>query len=190
MQTMTDSQIIDLFLKRLEQAISETDSKYGALCFQISRNILDNPEDCEECVNDTYMALWESIPPTIPKSLKAYICKLTRFISISKARHNSSKKRNVAFTQSLDELLTCFSNDLEYTVDTEIQAKELGKIINCFLSTLKEEDRVIFVLRFFFGESPESIAKRFSTSSHAISNKLYRVKNRLKEHLEKEGYLL
>lgn len=88
---MTDSQIIDLFLKRLEQAITETDFKYGALCFQISRNILDNPEDCEECVNDTYMALWESIPPTISKSLKAYICKLVRFISISKARHNSSK---------------------------------------------------------------------------------------------------
>lgn len=176
---MTDSQIIDLFLKRLEQAITETDYKYGALCFQIASNILDSHEDCEECVNDTYMALWESIPPTIPKSLKAYTCKLVRFISISKARHNSSKKRNASFTESLDDLLNCISSESEYTVDNEIQAKELGQIISCFLETLKKEDRVIFVLRYFYGESPESIAKRFSTSSHTISNKLYRTKNRL-----------
>lgn len=186
---MTDSQIIDLFIKRSDQAIAETDYKYGALCLQISTNILDNHEDCEECVNDTYMALWESIPPTIPKSLKAYICKLTRFISISKARHNSSKKRNASFTESLDELLDCFSSDSEYSLDKELQAKELGQIINCFLDTLKREDRVIFVLRYFYGETPESIAKRFSTSSHTISNKLYRTKNRLREHLKKEGYL-
>lgn len=187
---MTDSQIIDLFLKRLEQAITETDYKYGTLCFRISSNILDNQEDCEECVNDTYLALWESIPPTIPNSLKAYICKLVRFISISKARHNLSKKRSANFTESLDELLDCFSSELEDTVDNELQAKELGHIIDCFLGTLKKEDRIIFVLRYFYGESVASIAKRFSTSSHTISNKLYRVKNRLKEHLEKEGYLL
>ena len=187
---MTDEEIIDLFFERSEQAISELAEKHGNAVKRVAFNILGDLEDTKECVNDTYMALWESIPPTIPKSLKAYTCKLVRFISISKARHNSSKKRNASFTESLDDLLNCISSESEYTVDNEIQAKELGQIISCFLETLKKEDRVIFVLRYFYGESPESIAKRFSTSSHTISNKLYRTKNRLREYLIKEGYML
>ena len=183
---MEDKQIIELYFNRSEQAIEETSSKYGKLTRSVSYRIVRNEEDSDECVSDTYMALWNTIPPENPDPFAAYICRLARNISVKKLRYNTADKRNSFYDVSigeLEEVLTANSD-----VQKEIEAKELQASINSFLKTLKKTDRVIFVKRFWFNMTLEEISEDTGYSKNYINVHLHRTKERLKAHLTKEGY--
>ncbi|MBR6384198.1 MAG: sigma-70 family RNA polymerase sigma factor [Lachnospiraceae bacterium] len=183
---MEDKQIIELYFNRSEQAIEETSSKYGKLTRSVSYRIVRNEEDTDECVSDTYMALWNTIPPENPDPFAAYICRLARNISVKKLRYNTADKRNSFYDVSigeLEEVLTANSD-----VQKEIEAKELQASINSFLKTLKKTDRVIFVKRFWFNMTLEEISEETGYSKNYINVHLHRTKERLKAHLTKEGY--
>ena len=183
---MEDKLIIELYFNRSEQAIEETSSKYGKLTRSVSYRIVRNEEDTDECVSDTYMALWNTIPPENPVPFAAYICRLARNISVKKLRYNTADKRNSFYDVSigeLEEVLTANSD-----VQKEIEAKELQASINSFLKTLKKTDRVIFVKRFWFNMTLEEISEDTGYSKNYINVHLHRTKERLKAHLTKEGY--
>lgn len=128
---MEDQQIIRLFFERSEQAITELSRKYGALCFQIADNILDDPQDAEECVNDAWLGAWNSIPPQRPDPLRAYVCRIVRNLSLKKLRANSALKRSSRFEVSLSELEDCIS---AHSLDEQLAAGELSAQINAFLA--------------------------------------------------------
>ena len=183
---MEDKQIIELYFNRSELAIEETSSKYGKLTRSVSFRIVRNEEDTDECESDTYMALWNTIPPENPNPFAAYICRLARNISIKKLRYNTADKRNSFYDVSigeLEEVLTANSD-----VQKEIEAEELQASINSFLKTLKKTDRVIFVKRFWFNMTLEEISEDTGYSKNYINVHLHRTKERLKAHLTKEGY--
>lgn len=183
---MDDISIIELFCKRDEQAINELRQKYEKLCYKISGNILKQEQDIEECINDTYLAVWNSIPPEKPAHLSSYICKILKNFCINKVKYNSANKRNVEFTVSLEELSDCFSslNDTE----SDISAKALSDIISCFLYTQSETNRKIFVRRYWYSDSIDEIAKLYNMNERTIRSILYRMRKKLKQYLMKEGY--
>ena len=141
---LEDSKIIELFFARVEQAIVELSAKYGTVCSRIARNILKNDLDAEECVNDTYLAAWNTIPPEKPDPLKTYIFRIVRNISIAKYHANTSIKRNSYYDVALEELESCLAASI--TVEQEIAANELSKQIDRFLATLDEESQILCVL--------------------------------------------
>lgn len=178
---MQDNLIIDLFFERNEQAIAETQIKYGSYCKTVAMNILLDENDSEECVNDTYLAAWNSIPPNRPERLGAYLARLTRNISINRYKSRTTERRGGGeFALSLDELDDCVA-------DTDKSAEELGKIISDFLYGEKKETRRVFVRRYFYGDSIEDIAKRFSFSESKIKSMLHRTRLALREYLTQNG---
>ena len=185
---LEDSKIIELFFARAEQAIVELSAKYGTVCGRIARNILKNDLDAEECVNDTYLAAWNTIPPQKPNPLRTYIFRIVRNISIAKYHANTSVKRNSYYDVALEELENCLAASV--TVEQEISAKELSRQINRFLATLDEESQMMFVRRYWYSDSISDIAERFQTSSNNVSVRLSRIREKLKSHLKKEGFEL
>jgi RNA polymerase sigma factor, sigma-70 family len=185
---LEDTDIIELFYNRSEQAIKELSEKYGAVCSQVSKNILKNSQDAEECVNDAYLAVWNTIPPQKPEHLLAYICRIVRNISITKYHSNTAKKRNSYYDTALDELDECIMSGL--SVEDEIDARELSCLINIFLDTLSKENRVIFVWRYWFSDSVQDIAEKLGISSNNVSVRLSRIRSKLKKFLKKEGYVV
>lgn len=185
---LKDSKIIELFFARVEQAIVELSAKYGTVCGRISRNILKNDLDAEECVNDAYLAAWNTIPPQKPDPLRTYIFRIVRNISIAKYHANTSIKRNSYYDVALEELENCFAASV--TVEQEISAKELSKTLDDFLDTLDKESRVMFVRRYWYSDSISDIAERFQISNHNVSVRLSRIREKLKLLLKKEGYEL
>lgn len=181
---MEDLMIIELFFARNEQAINETDVKYGRLCFGISNNILSNDEDAKECVNDTYLSVWNKIPPTRPNDFKSFICKIVRNLSIKKLEYNLALKRSKNMTVSYSELENVLQDN---DICDEIEYKNIGKIISDFLRHEKEEARNVFVRKYFFFDSVSDIARRYSFTESKVKSMLYHSRNRLKEHLKKEG---
>ena len=185
---MKDEEIVKLYFSRSEDAISETALKYGNYCSYISQNILHSKEDAEECVNDAYLAVWNTIPPQKPEHLLAYICRIVRNISITKYHSNTAKKRNSYYDTALDELDECIMSGL--SVEDEIDARELSCLINIFLDTLSKENRVIFVWRYWFSDSVQDIAEKLGISSNNVSVRLSRIRSKLKKFLKKEGYVV
>ena len=183
---MEDKQIIELYFNRSEQAIEETSSKYGKLTRSISYHIVRNEEDTEECVSDTYLALWNTIPPENPDPFVAYILRIARNIAIKKLRYNTADKRNNSYDVSLGELEEVLTGTSD--VQKEIEAKEIETVINSFLKDLKKTDRVIFVKRFWFNMTLDEISEETGYSKNYINVHLHRTKERLKAHLIKEGY--
>lgn len=183
---LEDSKIIELFFARVEQAIVELSEKYGIVCGRIARNILKNDLDAEECVNDTYLAAWNSIPPQKPNPLRTYIFRIVRNISIAKYHANTSVKRNSIYDVALDELENCLSDS--FMVEQEISAKELSLQINRFLDTLDMENRVMFVRRYWYSDSISDIAEMFQITDHNVSVRLSRIRDKLKIHLKNRGY--
>lgn len=181
---LNDENIISLFFERHESAIKETALKYGKLLFKISNNILFSPEDTRECVNDTYLALWNSIPPKRPDPFIAYVCRIVRNISIKKLRDKNALKRK-GDSVPIEEL----SGDL-FTNNTaeNIEAKVLGEAINRFLYDLGETERVIFVKRYWFCDSAAEIAQSMNLSENSVYKKLSHTRGRLKDYLIKEGF--
>ena len=179
---MEDSKIISLFWERSEAAIEQTAKKYGKYCFQISYNILSNSEDSEECVNDTYLRAWESIPPRKPANFKAFLAKITRNLSLNLYEKEFAKKRGGGQTVFiLDELSQCAVSDFS------ISSYDFGNILNEFLKTLSLQNRRIFVKRYFYALPICDIAKTEQMSENRVSVSLFRLRAKLKNILEKEG---
>ena len=182
---MDDRKIIELFFERSEQAIVELSKKYGSVCTKVAFNILNNRQDAEECVNDAYLGAWNTIPPKNPNPLLSYVCKIVRNLSIKKYHVNTAAKRNSIYDVALEELENCFSSSA--SVEDEFNANELARIIDCFLSTIDEEDQIMFVRRYWYSDSISDIAKRFNISNNNVSVRLLRIREKLKAHLQKEG---
>ncbi len=185
---MTDERIIEMFWSRDEAAVNESALKYGSYCRTVVKNVLGSLEDCEECLNDTWLRAWNSIPPQRPKNLKMFLAKITRNIAFDRYRKQSAEKRGGGETSLiLEELSECVSggNNVENTVIS----KEIGSAVNKFLGTLSERDRNVFIRRYFFSEDTETIAKKYALTANNIMVILTRTRKKLKEYLTGEDLL-
>jgi len=184
---MEDKRIVDLFWERNDNALKETDAKYGKYCKSIAMNILGNNEDAEECVNDTYWKAWNAIPPHRPKILSTYLGKITRNLSFDKFRHNHAKKRGCGeMALILEELGECVSGS--GNVAQAMEKKELIQEINRFLDSIPRVKCSIFLCRYWYALPVSQIAARFSMSESNVSVTLSRIRSKLKKHLLERGY--
>ena len=185
---MDDSKIIELFFERSEQAIVELSKKYGSLCVKVANNILNNRLDSEECVNDAYLGVWNTIPPQKPDSLLHYVCRIVRNLAIKKYHANTAAKRNSIYDVSLEELENCIP--VSNSSEDEMDVREIARMIDSFLETLNKENRVMFVRRYWYSDSITDLATLFHTSKHNISVRLSRTREKLRKYLVKEGISL
>ena len=183
-----DGKIIELFFRRSEQAIRELDEKYGKVCRKLSHNIVNNRQDAEECVNDAYLGAWNAIPPAKPSPLLTYICKIVRNISLKTYWRKAASKRSGTYTIAMEEIEACIADP--NTVETEIEVRELARIIESFLDTLTTENRVIFMRRYWFSDSCKDIAEFVGLSEKNISVRLTRIRKKMKDYLaEREVFV-
>ena len=187
MTQLEDSNIITLFYERSEQAIEELDRKYGSIVRKTAANILNNRLDAEECVNDTYLGVWNTIPPQHPNPLVSYVCKIARNIAINRYHAKTAQKRNGNYDLVLDELEECIPSGVD--VETEYESMELTASINRFLAALPKQDRILFVRRYWYADSVSDLAAITHTSPNRISVRLFRIREKLKTSLIKEGLL-
>ena len=177
----SDEEIVELYFARDEQAIAETDRKYGKVCMQVSMNIVESRPDAEECVSDGYLKTWHSIPPTRPASLCAFVCRIIRNLSINRLRDMKAERRNKDLTLSLEELEACISVD-------ESHADILPGLISSFLEGLEEIDRKLFMGRYVHATPVKDLAKTYDMTPNAVSLRLRRVRLSLRDYLEQRGY--
>lgn len=183
---MDDNEILDLYFDRSEQAIQETDRKYGSYCYKIAIHILSNSSDAEESVNDTYYSAWRLIPPRRPQRFSAFLGKLTRNLSIDRWRRNTAGKRGGGETQLLlDELAECVTGC--ESPETELMRKELSAALNRFLRGLPERDRTAFLFRYYYAFSKDEIAQKTGLSANQVKYILQRTRKKLADMLQKEG---
>ena len=186
---MEDEKIIELFFARSETAIRELDSKYGKVCYSISYNILNNNLDAEECVNDAYFNLWNSIPPNRPQMLSSFLGKIVRNLAFNKYKRNTAEKRGGGeLTAVLDELKDCVSDKDD--VEKAFEHKTLASDINEFLGTLPAKKRNIFLCRYWYTDSISDIAARYGMTSAAVSMMLSRLRTKLHDFLVDKEYEL
>ncbi len=183
---MDDKKIIELFFARDENAIAETEKKYGDLCRYIASNILGSREDAEECVSDVLLALWNAIPPDIPADLRAYIGRAVRNRSLEILRAGSTKKRGGGVTLLGEECLAVLDDGSDLA--SEYEARRLGRVISDFLRGVGEDNKDIFVMRYFASMSLEAIAQHTGFSLGKVKMSLTRTKKKLEEELRKEGF--
>lgn len=184
---MDDERIVQLYWERNESAIAESARKYGAYCTSIARNILLNPADAEECVNDTWLHAWNAMPPHRPSLLSAFLGKITRNLSFDLYKRLHREKRGgYGIDAVLDELAECVSGTDEPEKRREEQ--ELKEEINRFLLALPEEKRCMFILRYWYADGVSEIASRMKTSENRVSVSLSRIRSRLKAHLIERGF--
>ena len=182
---MEDRKIVKLLFARAENAISELSVRFGKQLHRIAYNILGNPSDAEECINDTYLALWNAIPPVSPDPLAPYVYRTGRNIALKRLHRDTAKKRDSRYDVSLEELNECLPGEnMEWLID----ARELGRTMDRFLDTKSKENRYIFIRRYWFGDSVGEIARELKMQENAVSVRLNRMRNGLKEYLLKEGY--
>ena len=185
---MEDTRIVDLYWARSETAIAETSAKYGSYCYSIAYNILANAEDADESVNDTYLNAWNSMPPHRPAILSTFLGKITRRVSIDKWRGRTAEKRgNGEIMLVLDELFDCVPSS--QNVEHEIETAELAKVINDFVMSLPPMDRRVFICRYWYLDPISAISQQFGFSQGKVKMMLYRQRQRLLSHLEREAYL-
>lgn len=183
---MDDSQIIELYLAKNEAAITETEIKYGTACHGIAYRILRSREDSEECVLDSYLKLWNSIPPIIPKCLFAYLARIVRNLSLNRYEKRRARKRGGGEKELvLDELSYCIPDSMKN--EASIEALELAEIINGFLYSLEEEKATIFMQRYWYLCSIKEIAAQHKLSQSNVKTILLRLRETLKDYLAKEG---
>ena len=184
---MNDKNIVDLYFNRDEEAITQTDKKYGRYCYSIAYNILTNKEDAEESVSDTYMTAWRSIPPRRPSVLSTFLGKITRHISIDRWRERSAYKRGGGeVTLALEELEDCVAG--LQNVEMEYERKELIRAYVKFLDTLPVTERRVFLCRYWYVDSVEAIAEKFGFSQSKVKTMLYRTRKKLRKTLWEEGF--
>lgn len=186
---MKDIDIIELYWTRNENAISETSAKYGKYCFKIAYNILNDIPQSEECFNDTYLKLWNSIPPQRPSKFSAFLGRITRNLALDTYKSKARAKRGFGETALiLDELIGCIpsNSDTEKVTDSMV----ITDVLNRFLSSLPSESRIIFIQRYWHMSSIKEIANNFNCSESKIKMSLFRSRNELKALLEKEGIII
>ena len=183
---MDDTQIVELYWARKESAIEETAAKYGSYCRSIAHNILNNQDDAEECVNDTWLGAWNSMPPHRPSVLSTFLGKLTRRISIDKWRRTTAKKRGDGqLPLVLAELEDCISDGK--SIEEETERKLLAETIAAFVKSLPETEQKVFLCRYWYMDSVSAIATRFRFSESKVKSLLSRTREKLRVRLEKEG---
>jgi len=181
-----DKKIVDLYWERDENAIKETSLKYGRLCAYIAGNILSSREDSEECINDTYLAVWNAIPKKRPDKFSVFISRITRNLALKKYEYLSAAKRSPAAVTSLDELADCVSGTDD--VESEIEVKYIQRAIGNFLWQQTDEKRNIFIRRYWYFDSVESICKSTGFTQSKVKSILYEMRQKLRKYLEREGF--
>ncbi|MGN1104950.1 MAG: RNA polymerase sigma factor [Candidatus Coproplasma sp.] len=182
---MQDEQIIQLYFDRSEMAITQTDIKYGKYCNYIAYHILYSSTDAEECVNDTYLRVWNVIPPQCPDNFRGFIGSITRNLSINRYKYKNAQKRNCGIQTAMDEFFECVEG---YEVDF-VNEIVLRECINKFLSTLSKRNRIVFMQRYWYCCSIEEISVSTSLSQNNVKVSLNRMRNKFKDFLKKEGVL-
>lgn len=182
---MDGKQIIDLLFDRSEQALTVLARQFGPRLLYTARNLLGDDRDAEECVSDTYLAIWNTIPPHRPDPLAGFVFKTGRNLALKRLRYNTAEKRNSHYDLSLEELSGCISDS---PLDATLSARELGQAIDRFLDTLPRANRIIFLRRYWFGDSVGQIAENMGYSENAVSVRLNRCRGKLRTYLEQEGY--
>lgn len=178
---MEDAQILSLLWQRAERGVTVLAERFGKRLYATAMNLLSDPQDAEECVNDTYLAVWNAIPPRKPEPLSPFVYRVGRNIALNRLRANTAKKRS-GYELSLEELAGCIP-----APSTE-DGRALGQAMDRFLCTISRENRVIFLRRYWFGDSVKDIAAVFHMTENAVSLRLSRTRDGLKAHLIKEGY--
>ena len=181
---MEDAKIIDLYFARNEDAICQTDAAYGKKLFRLADRILQNAQDSEESVSDTYIKVWETIPPTRPTYFYAYLAKICRHFALGKLDWKAAAKRKAEIISLTDEMALCIPDRQK---EAELSAKEIGRALNGFLEELSQESRVIFLRRYWFCDSIAQIAERYGISESKVKMRLHRTRMQLADYLDKEG---
>ncbi|MBR2811311.1 MAG: sigma-70 family RNA polymerase sigma factor [Solobacterium sp.] len=184
---LEDHEIIELYWQRDETAIKETDLKYHAYCQTIANDILENSADAEECVSDTWLKAWQSMPPQRPSVLRLFLARICRNTSLDLYRRNAAGKRDFKNPVLLDELAECIPDSR--SVEKEFAAKELAAKISRFLRSRRKLERQLFLRRYFRQDSYAALARSSGLTENNIRQILYRIRQDLKKELEKEGYL-
>lgn len=185
---MTDEEIIQLYWSRSDRAVAASEAAYGGYCYSVAYGVLNNAEDAEESVNDTWMAAWNAIPPTWPESLKAFFGQICRRLSITRLRRERRLKRGGGEADLvLDELKGCMPSGCD--PQKSLEAKELGMAVNRFLAGLPERERDLFLARYWYMLPVREAARRLSMGTGAAKTALHRLRKRLSEQLQKEGLL-
>lgn len=186
---MRDTEILDLYWERDERAIEETQKSYNNYCYSIAFHILHTKEDSEECVNDTWLRAWKSIPPSRPNHLSLFLGTITRNLSFDKWKHKNALKRgNGEVEAALEELEECVPS--ARTTEDAVEEAELQRMLNRFLGTLKEQERNVFLRRYWYAEECSEIADRYHMKLNTVKTTLFRIRGKLKIYLEKEGVVL
>ncbi len=184
--SIADERIVELYWQRDETAIAQTEKKYSKLLFHIAWGILHDELDCEECLNDTYLGVWNAIPPARPNAFRAFIAQITRRISINRYNEKSAKSRVPSeFTSSLEELSDMLCSDS--TVESEYENAELGRLLNGYLSALNERERYLFIGRFYMAQTLSSLASELGVGTTTVHRLIGDIKRGLKEYLERNG---
>ncbi len=182
---MHDKEIISLYFDRDERAIEYTEQKYRAYCRSIADKVLHNAEDDEECLNDVWLVVWNSIPPNNPPSLATYIGRITRNISVRRLRYINRKKRGKELTVYIEELNEAVPT--ENGIEEALESQSLREVLESFLKSQSKQNRNIFVCRYYYLDSIADIATRFGMTENQVKLRLFRLRNKLKNYLEKEG---
>lgn len=185
---MEDKIILDLYIQRNERAISETSRKYGAYCGTVADRILNSPEDTEEILNDTWLAAWNDIPPSLPQCLRAYLGRLTRNLAISRYRFFRTRKRYRPMEQMLSELEDCVP--APDRVEDRVEGMELRQVLRDWVDSLGPEDRCLFVRRYWHGVAVKQLARETGLTQNAMAQRLLKLRRGLKARLEREGVYL
>ncbi len=185
---MEDSRIVWLYHQRREQAIAESEKKYGGLCHSIALNVLSVQEDAQECVNDTWHAAWNAMPPAFPRSLGAFLGRITRNLSISRWRQTHTQKRYAGMEVLLSELDDCVPSS--ENVERELEGRELGESISRWLEGLSPRDRDLFLQRYWYALPVKDLARDRGEQPNTLSQRLSRLRKELKEYLETKGVAL
>ena len=184
---MKDSDIISLYWSRNQEAISQSEKKYGSSCFAIAHNILGSIEDSQECVSDTWLHAWNAIPPQRPEKLGSFLMKITRNLSLNRFRDSRTQKHGRGERMLvLEELAECIA--ASDNVEAQVEAKELGECICRFVRKLPERESNLFVRRYFFAETAAEIGRKYGISPGNVTVILSRTRQKLREYLQKEGY--
>lgn len=186
---MEDTQIIGLYFARNEEALVRSSEKYGGLCMSIAQRILNSRPDSEECVNDTWLGAWNSIPPARPLSLSAFFGKITRNLAVDRIRRKTAQKRGSGeYAAALSELDECVPSKID--VERQFEAAQLAELIGRWLGTLPQEKRAAFILRYFYLKPVADVAADLDISLSKTAAMLRRERMSLKKELEKEGYTI
>ena len=185
---MDDKRIVEMIYENNEEGLHEAEKKYRGLCRSIAANILTEDGDCEECVNDAILALWNNIPPEKPDNLCAYIARLVKNLALKRTRSNNMWKRRANYKSAGDELLKLIPDEM--SIAEQYEAKLIGEVVNRFLAGLSERDRNIFIMRYWYRDTVPEVSRMMKVSESLVKSLCERLRKRLREELAKEGIIV